>query len=50
MTDLWHELNVLEKRLEVQRISLQNIKKEMNENKEVREYEAFSERMMLRID
>lgn len=38
MTDLWHELNVLEKRLEVQRIRIQNIKAEMNENKEVPEY------------
>lgn len=39
MTDLWHELNVLEKRLEVQRIRIQNIKAEMNEDKEVYFYE-----------
>ena len=35
MTDLWQELNVLEKRLEVQRIRIQNIKAEKNEDKEV---------------
>lgn len=39
MTDLWQELNVLEKRLEVQRIRIQNIKTEMNADKEVYEPE-----------
>ena len=35
MTGLWHELSVLEQRLEAQRISVQSIKTEMNGNKEV---------------
>lgn len=39
MIGLWHELSVLEQRLEVQKISVQNIKTEMNENKEVHFYE-----------
>ena len=41
MTSLWQELNVLEKRLEVQRIRIQNIKAEMNGNKEVPEYRCI---------
>lgn len=39
MTNLWQELNVLEKRLEVQRIRIQNIKADMNADKEVYEPE-----------
>ncbi len=41
MIGLWQELNVLEKRLEVQRMRIQNIKAEMNENKEVPEYRCI---------
>jgi len=43
MTGLWHELRVLEQRLEAQRISVQSIKIEMNGNKEVPEHRGILE-------
>jgi len=43
MTGLWHELWVLEQRLEAQRISVQSIQIEMNENKEVPEHKGIFE-------
>lgn len=34
MANLWHELSLLEKRLENQRVSVQVVKSELNENEE----------------
>lgn len=42
-TGLWYELSVLEQRIETQRISIQDIKTEMNGNKEVPEHRGILE-------
>ena len=39
MTDLWHDLSILEKRLEKQRISVQVVNSELNENEKFHYYE-----------
>lgn len=41
MTGLWHELSILEQRLEAQRINVQSIKTQMNGNEEVLEHRGI---------
>ena len=49
MKYLWHELSILDQRLETQRISVQVIKSELNENEKVHFYER-EQRNILEMD
>ena len=50
MIDLWHELSILEKRLEKQRISVQVVNLELNENEKVHFYEPKQRNILERDD
>jgi len=49
MANLWHELSLLDKRLENQRISVQDVKSELNENEEVH-YSGQEQKDIIEVD